>query len=263
MYTKKNLPEKDELVICTIREATPSSVFVILDEFEDVEGWIHVSEIARKQVRAMKVYLKPGTKVVCKVMSIDAGKRFAELSLRRVGEGQRRTKLQQWANEKIANDILEVFAKQSGITVKVAYEKIGNKILQTFGALYPAFLEISQKGSLILERLGVDKKLAEQLSALVQKRIVPPKAKLDGYFLIQSAAPNGLEVIKSAISKAIEIASKANAKLEVKYISAPKYKFSLEGANKRALDEIIKSIQTELDKQLGANAGTFQIQLTS
>jgi len=32
MYTKKNLPEKDEMVICTIRDANPSSVFAILDE---------------------------------------------------------------------------------------------------------------------------------------------------------------------------------------------------------------------------------------
>src|SRR3990172_10182004 len=139
MYAKKNLPEKDGLVICTIREATPSSVFATLDEFEKAEGMIHVSEIARKQVRAMKVYLKPGTKLVCKVMSIDTGKRYAELSIRRVGEGQRRTKLQQWRNEKIANDILEVFAKQSGLTTKQAYDKVGYPIIEKYGGLYPAF----------------------------------------------------------------------------------------------------------------------------
>ena len=260
MYTKKGLPEKDELVVCTIREANPSSVFMILDEYEKTEGMVHVSEIARKQVRAMKVYLKPGTKMVCKVMSVDLQKKFVELSLRRVGEGQRRTKLQQWGNEKIANDILEVFAKQAGLTSKSAYDKVGNKIIDAYKALYPAFLEISNSGSPVLAKIGVETKLAEQLATLIQKRIVPPKAEINGYFVMQSAAPNGIEVIKNAVAKAMDLAKKANTKLEIRYISAPKYKFKLESSNRKVLEEAYKAIQTELGKYLATNAGTFQVQ---
>ncbi|MCX6775202.1 MAG: S1 RNA-binding domain-containing protein [DPANN group archaeon] len=260
MYTKKNLPEKDEMVICTIRDANPSSVFAILDEYEKVEGMIHVSEIARKQVRAMKVYLKPGTKLVCKVMSMDLQKRYAELSLRRVGEGQRRTKLQQWGNEKIANDILEVFAKQVGLASKAAYEKVGNKIIEAYGALYPGFIEISQKGVSVLNKIEVESKLAEQLATLIQKRITPPKAEIEGYFILQSSAANGIDVIKNAVAKAQELAEKSQAEIEIKYISAPKYKFKLESTNKKALDETLKSIQAELNKYMAANSGTFLTQ---
>jgi translation initiation factor 2 subunit 1 len=260
MYTKKNLPEKDEMVICTIRDANPSSVFAILDEYEKVEGMIHVSEIARKQVRAMKVYLKPGTKLVCKVMSMDLQKRYAELSLRRVGEGQRRTKLQQWGNEKIANDILEVFAKQVGLAGKAAYEKVGNKIIEAYGALYSGFIDISQKGVSVLIKIGVESKLAEQLATLIQKRITPPKAEIEGYFVLQSSAANGIEVIKNAVAKAKELAEKAQADIEIKYISAPKYKFKLESHNKKSLDETLKSIQAELNKYMAANSGTFLTQ---
>ena len=236
MYTKKNLPEKDELVICTIKQATPSSVFVTLDEFEKLEGMIHVSEIARRQVRAMKVYLKPHTKIVCKIMSVDTEKRYVSLSLRRVGEGQRRTKLQQWNNEKIANDILVVFGKQAGLTVKAAYDKVGNKILEKYGVLYPAFVELSQQTPAMLEKIGIESKLAVQLTELIKKRIVPPKAIISGFFQIESFVENGLEHIKEAVKLAISIAEKNKAKLIIKYISAPKYKFELESKNKKSVD---------------------------
>jgi len=58
MYKKHDLPKKEDLVICTITEATPSSVFVTLDEYDKVTGMVHVSEISRKFVRGMKTYLK-------------------------------------------------------------------------------------------------------------------------------------------------------------------------------------------------------------
>jgi len=261
MYTKKNMPEKDELVVCTIKQATPSSVFVTLDEFEKVDGMIHISEIARKQIRAMKVYLKPETKNVCKVMSVDIAKRYVELSLRRVGEGQRRTKIQQWNNEKIANDILEVFAKQSGLTPKAAYDKVGNKILENYDALYPAFVELSQTGQTMLEKIGVEPKLAEQLAELIKKRIVPPKAIASGNFQLESFTENGLEDIKAAIKLSANIAEKYKAKLIVKYISAPKYRFTLESKTKKTLDEAIKALQTELDRFMTGKQGSFVMEI--
>jgi len=258
MYTKKGFPEKDELVVCTIREASPSSVFVKLDEYENVQGMIHISEIARKQVRAMKVYLKADTQAVCKIMTLDASKRYVELSLRRVGEGHRRTKLQQWRNEKIANDILEVFAKQSGLTTKQAYDKVGYPIIEKYGGLYPAFMEISTKEKGILETLGIDPKLADQLTLMIKKRITPPKAEIVGTIQMLSAAENGVEIVKKAVELAGDVAKEHNAKVEIKYISAPNYRFKLEAPNGKAAEEAFKSVQSELSKYMSSNFGSFQ-----
>ena len=129
MYQKKGYPEKDDFVVCTVKNLLPSSVIVILDEYENLEGMIHVSEITRKWVRNLRTYMKIGTKTVCKVMSINKERNEINLSVRRVGAAQHRNKLAQWSNEKKANDIFEVFAKQNKIKVKEVYTKIGNIIL--------------------------------------------------------------------------------------------------------------------------------------
>ena len=58
---------------------------------------------------------------------------------------------------------------------------------------------------------------------------------------------------------AISIAEKNKAKLIIKYISAPKYKFELESKNKKSVDEAIKSIKTELSKFMQSKQGIFTV----
>ncbi|MGB9675075.1 MAG: S1 RNA-binding domain-containing protein [Candidatus Nanoarchaeia archaeon] len=253
MYKKEDLPEKDDLVICTIREATPSSVFVVLDEFEKAEGMIHVSEITRKQVRAMKVYLKPGTKLVCKVMEVDAEKRFLTLSLRRVGEGQRRAKLQEWDKEKTAYNILEVFAKQANLSAKDMKDII-KKIIKKYGLLYSAFLQTAQNGKNILIEAGIDENLATSLTSLIQKRIVLPKCRARGFLVLQSLAPDGLTRLKKGFDALTNSAKRLNLDLTITYISAPQYQFVVESTNKKTIDAWLKEIPNIFQKDLGKEA---------
>ena len=251
MYRLKDLPKKDDLVICTIKEATPSSVFATLDEYDKVEGMIHVSEIARKFVRGMKTYLKAGGKVVCSVMSIDTVKRYAELSLRRVGEGQKRNKIKEWDSERKANDIMEVFAKQNGITTKEAYEKIGNKILAKTGLLFPTILDIAKQGAGKLDEFGIEKDIAKSFAELVEKRIILPKAEIIGTLTIATKAPNGIEIIKKIISEAQALAKKKKIDFEIKYLGAPKYKFKLIAEDFKQAEDLMKVLKDSMEKSAG------------
>ncbi len=260
MYRKRDLPKKDELVICTIKESTPSSVFVTLDEYDKIEGMIHISEISRKFVRSMKTYLKVGAKLVCSVMSFDFGKKFAELSLRRVGEGEKRTKLKEWENEKKANEILEVFAKQNNMTVKEIYDKAGNKILEKFGLLFPTFIEIAKSGEERLISAGLEKTVAKNLTELIQKRIVLPKAEIHATMTIIARAQNGIDVIKKAVADAEEIAKKKKVTINIKYLGAPKYKLKIIADDFKVAEETFKTLSSELEKFIAAHDGTVSIE---
>ncbi len=248
MYKKRGLPKKDDFVICTITEATPSSVFVALDEYDKVGGMIHVSEISRKFVRGMKTYLKAGSKVVCSVMSVDSEKKFVELSLRRVGEGQKRNKLKEWDSEKKANEILEVFAKQNNTTVKDTYDRIGNKLLEARGLLFPTILETAKSGETKLVELGIDKGTAKSFAELIEKRIMLPKAEISGTITIVSKAQNGIEIIKKLISDAHESAKKKKVAFEIKYLGAPSYKFKIIADDFKRTEDAFKEIKENMEK---------------
>ncbi len=259
MYKKSGLPEKNDLVICTIKEATPSSVFVTLDEYDKIEGMIHISEITRKWVRGMKTYLKTGSKLVCQVMAVDALKNFISLSSRRVGPGQQRNKMQEWNNEKKANDMLEVFAKQAGLTPKGIYEKIGNKMLTKHRLIYPFLQEIAKHGEAKLNEIGAEKQLTHDFADFIQKRITMPKAEINADITMQSTAPEGVNIIKKVVAEANEMAKAKKTDVEIKYLGAPRYKFKLVASDFKLGEEAYKAIIEQMSKTLGKSEGTFEI----
>ncbi|MBI4095596.1 MAG: S1 RNA-binding domain-containing protein [DPANN group archaeon] len=259
MYKKSGLPEKNDLTICTIKEATPSSVFVTLDEYEKIEGMIHVSEITRKWVRGMKTYLKAGSKLVCQVMNVDTQKNFVNLSSRRVGPGQQRNKMQEWNNEKKANDMLEVFAKQAGMAPKAIYEKIGNKIIIKHKLLYPFLQEVAKHGEAKLIELGADKQQSHDFAEFIQKRIILPKAEINADIAMQSSASDGGEIIKKVVAEAREMAKAKKTEVDIKYLGAPRYKFKLVAGDFKLAEEAFKAITEQMEKTLNKNEGAFEI----
>src|SRR3990167_9954155 len=88
-YKKNGLPEESEIVVCTIKKILPNSVFVDLDEYENKEGLIHISEISPGRIRNIRDFVKEGKKIVCKVLKVDVQKGHLDLSLRRVNQVQR------------------------------------------------------------------------------------------------------------------------------------------------------------------------------
>jgi len=259
MYQKKGFPEKEDFVVCTVRDILASSVIVELDEYEKKEGMVHVSEIARKWIRNIKTYMKPGTKLVCKVMEVRPSENLITLSVRRVGAAQHRNKLAQWNDEKKANDILEVFAKQSNLTSKGIYEKVGNKILESQGVIYPTFIRISKEGEKVLLDLKIEKEIAKSLTELIQKRIVLPKAEISGIITMCSAASNGLEVIKQAIQKMKDITKAKKVDFEIKYLGAPNYKFSIVAPDFKLAEDVLKEICTIITKLIESSEGSIEI----
>ena len=258
MYQKKGFPEKEDFVVCTVKTILPSSVVVDLDEYEKKEGMIHVSEISRKWVRNIKTYMKVGTKLVCKVMEVKPDENLITLSVRRVGAAQHRNKMAQWTDEKKANDILEVFAKQAGLTPKAAYEKVGNKILESYKLIYPTFMKIAREGEKILSDLKVERDVVKGLTELIQKRITLPKAEISGIITMYSAASNGIEIIKQAVSKATEIAKAKKVDLKIRYLGAPNYKFDIIASDFKTAEDILKEISSSITKLMESAEGSAE-----
>ncbi|MEK6923527.1 MAG: S1 RNA-binding domain-containing protein [Nanoarchaeota archaeon] len=257
MYNKIGYPEKEDLVVCTVERLLPSSVIVTLDEYNKIEAMIHVSEISRKWVRNLKTYMKIGKKLVCKVMQVSPNENLVTLSLRRVGMGQHRNKMSEWANENRANDILEVIAKQIGLTTKQIYDKFGDIILEEYGLLYPVLLDIARDEIDIVKKLKIEKSLAEKLIELIKKRITLPKAELSGLITMSSHEPNGLQIIKDVIKNGFDHAKKKKVDLKIIYLGAPKYQLKLVAGDFKRAEEGLSEIVETMTNYMEHHKGSF------
>ncbi len=219
LLKKTGFPQDEELVLCTVTGVNPHSVFCTLDEYGGRTGMIHISEVAPGRIRNIREFVQEGKKVVCKVLQTNKEKGHIDLSLRRVNEGQKRTKLNQIKQEQLAEKIIEYAAKQLGESNLTLYNKLSEKLVPAYGTIF-AGLEQAATDQLNLETI-VDKKIAKLLTDAVKARIKPPEVKIGGDLKLTSYSPNGVQEIKETLGIAVK------AGIQVRYLGAGTYHFEV------------------------------------
>ena len=74
-----DLPDRGEIVLTTVREITPHGIYVDLDEYNNMNGFLHISEISTGWVRNIDRVAKPQQKLVLKVIRAEKSRREVDL----------------------------------------------------------------------------------------------------------------------------------------------------------------------------------------
>ena len=200
LFRRTGYPEESEVVICTVTKIYHHSVFVNIDEFE-ISGMLHISEVSPGRIRNLRDYVQEGKKVVCKILRIDNVRGHIDLSLRRVNEGQRRKKTEEIKQEQKAENIIGAVAKKLNKDLNEVYESISSKVFEKYEYIHQSFNDIVED-DLDLEKLGVEKKLAELLTEVVKEKIKPAEVQIKGILKLTSLDPEGVEIIKKTLQRA-------------------------------------------------------------
>lgn len=248
-YKKSGLPEQGEIVICTVTKILYHSVFAKLDEYKNLDGMIHISEISPGRIRNIRDYVKEGKKIVCKVLNIKREKGQIDLSIRRVNTMQRINKSDDYKQEQKAEKLLEFIGKQLKKDIKTMYSEAGFKLIETYGSLYDAFQRFVLDDESIKD-LKLDKKLEELLLKTVKDKIKPPEVEIKGTLNLSCENSNGVEVIKKILTKA------QKGDIKITYIGAPKYKISVKASDYKTAEGILKNAQEEIVESIIKAGGT-------
>lgn len=243
---EKNIyPEKDELVITTVKEVKNFGAFVSLDEYYNKEGFIHITEVASGWIKYIGDHVREGQKIVCKVLEVDINKKYIDLSLKQVNEHQRREKIQQWKNDQKARKLLEFVSKELNKNIEECYDEFAYTLIEDFGTLYNAFEQASLNENILKEK----KYKGEWVSKFIKvakENIMPSRVVVKGIIELSSQKSDGIVHIKNVLSG---IESK-NANISLQYIGSPKYRIVVSAPTykiaeeelKRIVDKIIKGI---------------------
>src|SRR2546426_513492 len=108
----RSMPERGEIVVCTVREITSQGIYVTLDQYGGMNGFLHVSEISTGWVRNIERVAKPQQKLVLKVIRADRTRKEIDLSLRQVTNEERRAKVIEWKRAERAQAIMNAVRKK-------------------------------------------------------------------------------------------------------------------------------------------------------
>ena len=243
---KKDLPNTNDLVICTVKNILHHSVFVSLDEYDNLEGLIHISEIAPGRIRNIRDYVKQEKKIVCKVLNVNEVNRHVDLSLRRVSITSMKNKFEEYRQEEKAEKLLEYSGKQINLDLDNMYKEAGLKIIENFGSLQEGFSKIAFGEEDFLKKAGVNENIRNILIKIIKEKIKPLKIKVNIILELKSYEYNGIELIKTVLTKLCNNYKKNGLDINIFYISAPKYQLEIITTEKKNSEIIAEKIATEI-----------------
>ena len=250
----QELPEVGEIVIATIKKTGDHGAYVSLDEYDNIQGFLHISEIAPGWVRKVTKYVKDGDKKVLLVKKIQEDRAEIDLSLKQISKEQRKKKL------------LEVkrFEKEQGILkniqdkVKLSSEEVDDleeKLLSKYKSIYDAIIEIGTKNINVIDDLEISEKIKKTIDEL-SKKIKLPSVEIRGILEMTNNKSNGIEVIRKILLDAIK--ESQNEKIEILYLGAPKYRLSIIAQDFKTAEKTLKPILEKIEKNASKQSGTFK-----
>lgn len=241
-HKKTGFPEESEVVLCTVKKILYHSVFVDLDEYDKLEGMIHISEISPGRIRNLRDFVKEGKKIVCKVLKVNQEKGHIDLSLRRVSLSVKKKKNEEYKQEQKSEKILETIAQELNTNLEEMYNKIGNKMIEAYGSLNSCFQAVALEGGSVLTKLDIPEQYVKILTEIIKEKIKPPEVKIDSTIVLKSNAPNGIEIIKNCLKRTEELYKDKEYKIKLSYLSAPNYRISLISKDYKSAEKAIEEV---------------------
>ncbi len=231
-------PQQGDIVIATVKKIVQFGAFCALDEFAGQDAFVHISEVSPGWVRNVRDYVKEGQKIVALVVRVDTQKRQVDLSLKRIGEAEKKRKMEAYNLDKRASKLLERVAIKIG--KKDDVEKIAQVIREKYDDLYSAF-ELAAKG----EELGLPAAWAQGIQEVAKQEIKPKIVSVRALLKLKSFSQNGLQEVKQTLSKIKSVSTKG-IELSVKYVGAPVYYVDITSPDYKTADKVIAKIEALL-----------------
>ena len=236
----KDKPDEGDFVVVTLTDVDKNSAYADLEEYGDIQGLIHISEVSRSWVQDIRKELDEGEKTVAQV--IDTEGDTPTLSLKRVNDKKKRDTMQRWKKEQKAEKFIEDLADKLGQDKEDVYEDIAFEMQKEFGTSFHGFEIAEAEEDRLLEMF--DEEVVEKIQEVSRENIDLRQEKLEGKIEMSFPQGDGLERIKDALSEVEE-------GVEIKYISAPEYSITAWGRTqelaKKRIDSVVRTVREKVD----------------
>jgi translation initiation factor 2 subunit 1 len=251
MSVTSQYPEVGDLVVASVTRVVDYGAYVKLDEYEGVEGLIHISEIASTYVKNIRVHVREGQKLVLKVLRVSPQRAQVDLSLRRVTGREKSEKMLEWKKVKKADSIIKGAAEK----LKAAEDdvsKVKSIIYEKFDNPFDAFEEATDEGEEIFSKLGISEEWAKTLTDVARSKIRLEKAKVTGTVELTCTKTEGVEAIRQALRGAKKVKKSRGTTIKIYTVGSPRYRLEVRSKEitdaqatlNLAIDEALNSIKS-------------------
>ncbi len=248
----QEMPEQGEIVLATVTKVMDHGSYVTLDEYDNIQGFLHISEIAPGWIRSINRFVKDGEKKVLLVKKVNLKRGDIDLSLKQISKDQKKQKLKEVKKFEKGKTLLQNVKEKAKLS-DGEVEKLEDSIYSKFDSVYDAFIEIGRNGIGSVKELKLAKKTADAIEVICSK-IKLPSVEIRGILEITNEKSDGVEIIKKIL---IDVLKKDSA-IDITYLGAPKYRLSITSDNFKSAEKLLKPIIAEIEANIEKKKGSFK-----
>jgi translation initiation factor 2 subunit 1 len=248
----QEMPEQGEIVLATVTKVMDHGAYVTLDEYDDIQGFLHISEIAPGWIRSMNRFVRDGEKKVLLVKKVNSQRGDIDLSLKQVSKDQKKQKLKEVKKFEKGKTILKNVQDKAKLSDD-EIEKLEDSIYSKFDSVYDAFISIGRNGIDSVKELKLAKKTSSVIEEICSK-IKLPSVEIRGIMEITNNKSDGVEIIKKALLDVI----KKDDTIDITYLGAPKYRLSIISEDFKSAEKLLKPIIEEIETNIQKKKGSFK-----
>lgn len=249
-------PELGDLVVATVKRIESYGAYVALDEYGNKEGLLHISEISTRWVRNIRNHVREGQKIVLLVHRLNSEQGQIDLSLKRVGKGQQREKMEEFKKETRARSLIAQAAKVLEMGENDLYEKAGASLVEKYGNLYDGLEEVAKKGPEPLVRLGLPEQMSGVLAKVAKDKMKIKMFRAQGILEASTMDPKGVIILKEALGAINKLGKKKRVDVNIYTIGAPRYRIEITTDDPKKLDAVVQEIVGEAISSIEKAGGT-------
>ncbi len=234
----QDMPEVGELVLALVTSMSSHGAKVVLEEYNNMYGFLHVSEIATGWVKNVSRFVTVNQKVVLKVIRVDSARTEVDLSLRQVSGEDRKQKLLSMKRYDKSRSIFDTLQTRVKLTEDQKNEYL-DKVEDQFGTVYSGLEELIRDGDKAFNKLDIPEKVVAELANISKSKISIPMVNVTGIIQVTTQDPDGINLIKNSMSQVLS--NKTGKKVEISYLGSPKYKITVYSEDYKSAEKKLSS----------------------
>ena len=243
------LPEVGEIAIGKIVKVLDYGVFLELLEYDNVQGFVHISNVSSSWIKNIRNFVKEGQVRAGKVINIDRHRGQIDISLTKVSASQQREKIEEYKQAKRSQKLIELLATQEKQKPEQAWAEVAEPLLGKYDSLYDAFQAILADDSVLLL---VPKKWAGSLKEIVEKNYELPEKTVKGQITVSVPGPEGVESLKKAL---LAGKKKGGKSVEIFYEGSGRYDIRATSTDYKRAEKLLKNVSDEIISQASSMGG--------
>ncbi|XP_055328675.1 eukaryotic translation initiation factor 2 subunit 1-like [Paramacrobiotus metropolitanus] len=267
-FYAQRYPEIDEVVLANVRSIQEMGAYVDLQEYNDTEGMILLSELSRRRIRSINKLIRVGRSEVVVVIRVDKEKGYIDLSKRRVSPADIIKAEEKFAKAKSVNSILRHTAEVLHYKTDQELEDLHWKTAWYFdekfkkqAASYDVFKHAVTDPA-ILDECNLDERTKEVLIANIKRRLTPQAVKVRADMEVACYNYDGIDAVKAALRAGLALSSE-DAPIKINLIAPPVYVMTTTTLERQEgltlLEKALKAVKECIESE--KYRGRFNIQM--